>query len=153
MWPVERFLDLANRLVSTCRARILLILGPAEEELKEVFLRITGSEHAIVLDTLPLPQLGAVLERCHVFVGNDSGVAHLAAALGVSVVAIFGPTDPVRWAPRGENVRVIRRAISCSPCEREIMARCDRRRCLLEISVDEVYTAVYQWIGGGVESI
>jgi ADP-heptose:LPS heptosyltransferase len=146
-WPAARFLDLAERLASAYHARILFVLGPGEESIKQPFLRARGLWGAVVLDNLPLIELEAVLENCHVLVGNDSGVSHLAAALGVPVVALFGPSDPDRWAPRGQAVRVIRSAVFCSPCDREAMARCQSRRCLFEISVDQVSRAVHQMMG------
>lgn len=141
-WPAGKFLELADRLVSTYQAQILFVMGPGEEEIRQAFQRSKGPKVPVVLDNLPLPILGAIIERCGVFVGNDSGITHMAAAVGVPVVAVFGPSDPVRWSPRGPEVHLIRRAVSCSPCERQVMARCDDRRCLLEISVDEVSNAI-----------
>jgi len=56
---------------------------------------------------LPLRTLAGVLARCSVYVGNDSGVSHLAAAVGAPTVAIFGPTDPRVWGPRGPRVQTV----------------------------------------------
>jgi ADP-heptose:LPS heptosyltransferase len=53
-------------------------------------------------------QVAALLARCRLYVGNDSGLTHLAAAVGAETVAVFGPTDPAVWAPRGSRVRVVR---------------------------------------------
>ena len=146
-WPVERFLDLAHSFVEAYGAEVFFVIGPAEEKIREKLQQLTlGSKRPVVLDDLPLPHLGAILERCRVFVGNDSGISHLAAAIGLPVVAIFGPTDPVRWAPVGREVSLIRTALPCSPCERRTMSRCTLRRCLLGVSVDEVGRAVDQII-------
>jgi len=141
-WPLERFLDLADDLAGEYQARILFIVGPAEEEIKHKVLRNRGGMCPVILDGLPLPHLGAILERCRVFIGNDSGITHMAAAVGVPVVAIFGPSDPAIWAPRGTEISLILGAVSCSPCGRETMPRCRPGRCLLEISMDEVLHAV-----------
>jgi ADP-heptose:LPS heptosyltransferase len=140
-WPLRCFLDLANRLTRAYQAEILFIMGPAEEEIRQ-FLRPIGSKPVVVLDGLPLSLLAAILERCSVFVGNDSGITHMVAALGVAGVVIFGPSDPVMWAPRVRELSLIRRGLPCSPCDRETMLRCQDRRCLQEISVDEVGRAV-----------
>lgn len=151
-WPAERFLGLADALVATHDAQILFIVGPGEGQIKQEFLKTPRSKLPLIVDGLPLPHLGAILERCCVFIGNDSGVTHMAAAIGVPVVAIFGPSDPVRWAPKGREISLIRRAVPCAPCERQTMSRCRLRRCLLEISVDEVAQAVHRIIakrGGG----
>ena len=145
-WPLERFLELAGTLVGEYRAQILFIVGPGEEEIKQKLLRLDGPNLPVLLDGLPLPNLGAILERCLLFIGSDSGITHMAAAVGTPVVTIFGPSDPIRWAPKGREISLIRRAVSCSPCTRETMSRCRLRRCLLEISVEEVSHAVHRVI-------
>ena len=61
----------------------------------------------LVLDHLPLPDLAAILGKCTAFLGNDSGITHLAALMGIPTAAIFGPTDPAVWGPRGPGVRII----------------------------------------------
>ncbi len=141
-WPVERFLELADNLLAAYPAQIVFIVGPGDERIKEVLLKTVSSKFPVILDSLALPHIGGVLERCCVYVGNDSGITHMAAAIGVPVVTIFGPSDPVRWTPRGRKVILIRRAVSCSPCEPETMSTCELRHCLLGVSVDEVFHAV-----------
>ena len=68
------------------------------------------------------------------YVGNDSGVSHLAAALGVPTVAVFGPTDPNVWAPRGPSVHTVRGSAPCAPCNPRERRACARSRCLEAIS-------------------
>ena len=90
-WPLERFRELAARLplpVSWCA-------GP-EENLSDAY----RSDN--------LYELGCWLASARIYIGNDSGITHLAAAVGVPVVAIFGPSDPAIWGPRGQRVRVVR---------------------------------------------
>ena len=65
--------------------------------------------HVHLAHNLPLPELAAVLSRCRLFLGHDSGVSHLVAAVGTPCVLLFGPTDPAMWAPPGDHVRVLRR--------------------------------------------
>ncbi len=100
-WPVERFLDLARRMDTP----IAWLLGPAEHEDEE--LRRIGGQAGAVLEPATLTALAGILTNCEVYVGNDSGVTHLAAALGVPTVAVFGPTDPAVWGPRGERVALL----------------------------------------------
>lgn len=100
-WPFERFAEAASRL-SPARPW-LLPLGPAEEE-------IETPEGARLARDLPLRTLGAVLARAGLFLGNDSGISHLAAACGTTTLALFGPTDPALWAPVGRAVRTLRAA-------------------------------------------
>jgi heptosyltransferase-3 len=89
-WPLERYRELARRLEMPVR----WCAGP-EEQL----------DHAVRLDNLH--ELACWLKTARLYIGNDSGITHLAAAAGMPVVAIFGPTDPAVWAPRGERVRVV----------------------------------------------
>lgn len=85
--------------------RCVIVLGPAESSMEPVF-REAGVP---VLKDLDLPTVAAVARLASAFVGNDSGVSHLAAAVGAPGVVIFGPTDPVRWRPRGSQICVLRR--------------------------------------------
>jgi len=98
-WPFDRFVEAARR--SSPGRPWLLVLGPAEDDL----VPPTG---AVVARSLPLRRLGAVLARAGLFLGNDSGVAHLAAACGTRTLALFGPTDPAQWSPVGPEVRTLR---------------------------------------------
>lgn len=100
-WPAERFAEAARRLSGGLPW--LLVLGPAEEETSEW-------PGAVVAREWPLRLLGAALSRAGVFVGNDSGVAHLAAASGAPTLTLFGPTDPDLWAPVGRPVATL-----CAP--------------------------------------
>ena len=108
-WPVEKFAALASMLTLLNRASVVVILGPAETSIEPIF-REAGVP---VLKDLDLPTVAAVARLASAFVGNDSGVSHLAAAVGAPGVVIFGPTDPARWRPMGPggdaSVRVLRR--------------------------------------------
>lgn len=98
-WPLERFETIANEL--TCRGRnVTWLLGPAEDQL-------TLSASADVLRPTSVLSLARILTSARGYLGNDSGVTHLAAACGCPTVAVFGPTDPGVWAPRGEHVQAI----------------------------------------------
>jgi ADP-heptose:LPS heptosyltransferase len=95
-WPPERFVDLAGSLLEPMRS--LVVLGPAEEALGDTFRK----EKLCVERGLGLPTVAALARMSAAFVGNDSGVSHLAAAAGARGVVIFGPTDPRRWRPLGK---------------------------------------------------
>jgi len=96
----------------------------------------------MVAKELPLPTLAAVLEAAGLFIGNDSGVTHIAAAVGIPTVAIFGPTDPTVWAPRGKRVEAVCPQTPCAPCTREERTACERLRCLDEVEISSVLEAV-----------
>lgn len=106
-WPANKFVALASELSG--RARFAVVLGPAEMSLEPVFCA-TGVP---VLKQLDLPTVAAIARVASAFVGNDSGVSHLAAGVGTCGVVIFGPTDPARWRPiapdGGGQIAVVRR--------------------------------------------
>jgi heptosyltransferase III len=103
-WPIERWLELARRLMKE-GDRVLVVGGEADYKLFDVFER--DVKDVLFARDLPLPLLGAVLQRAGRYFGHDTGVSHLAAAVGVPSTVLFGPTDPAVWAPKGENVRVV----------------------------------------------
>jgi heptosyltransferase III len=102
-WPAHKFAALASKLSK--RASVAVILGPAEPSLEQIF-RERGVP---VLKDLDLPTVAAIARLAVAFVGNDSGVSHLAAAVGTPGLAIFGPTDPARWRPIGRGIDILRR--------------------------------------------
>ncbi len=108
-WPVDRWRTFIARIEDP----VLIVLGEAERKWLdcESWLRSNGmSGRAVeVSRNLALPGLAAALGGCRLFVGHDSGLSHLAAAVGTPCVLLFGPTDPALWAPPGDHVRVIRR--------------------------------------------
>ena len=98
-WPWKNFLALAEALrAQDCT--IAWCMGPAEEALQP-------PDGDVVLRETPLPRLASFLSGARLCVGNDSGIAHLAAAVGCPTLTLFGPTDPARWAPRGPSARVL----------------------------------------------
>ncbi|HVO39441.1 MAG TPA: glycosyltransferase family 9 protein [Spirochaetia bacterium] len=98
-WPLAKFVSL-SRLLEARGFHVRWITGPAEETL-------ALPAGASVWHDVPLPHLAAALSSSELYVGNDSGITHLAAAAGCATVALFGPTDPTVWAPRGRRVRVV----------------------------------------------
>jgi ADP-heptose:LPS heptosyltransferase len=103
-WDPRRFAEVVDW--ASHRSKILLILGPAEEGAQDV-KRLMARAKPSVADQLPLVQLAGVLKTCSVYLGNDSGITHLAAALGVPTVVIFGSTDPAVWGPWAPGAKII----------------------------------------------
>jgi heptosyltransferase III len=134
-WPFDRYLDLAEKL----RAQgfcIIWISGPAEER---QFL-FPASER--VFRDASLPALVRVLSRSSLFVGNDSGISHLAAAAGAPSVVLFGPSDPAVWAPRGRTVAIVCAGEqACFPChpDANASARPCAKPCMNTVAVAHVF--------------
>jgi len=105
-WPAEKFAELAERL--STRMCSLVILGPAESGLKSAF----HDRQIATLDALELGEVAGLAESARAFVGNDSGIAHLAAAVGAPGVVLFGLTQPARWRPLGAARAVWREPIA-----------------------------------------
>ena len=138
VWPLDRFLNLAHALQDHLGSKILIILGPAEgPEVQRVFEGVKSSEF-IMAKGLTLLELASVMEGCRFFIGNDSGISHLAAALGLPTIAIFGPTDRRVWSPKGEKTFVVQREVPCSPCPQERFFQCKDFECLQGIEMGEV---------------
>lgn len=132
-WPLSRFEILAHKL--SVIGELLIVEGPAEQGLGRDLVAAHGVG-AHLAAQLPLSLLAAVISECRAFVGNDSGIAHLAAGLGIQCVVIFGPTLPEHWAPLGRRVSAVRDAGGCFACRQDPNAN---HSCLENITVDAVW--------------
>ncbi len=107
-WPLENWIGLfspGSRFADL--EGLVVISGEAEEDQTDQLEREWKNRDVRFASNLPLPRLAAVLERS-IFIGHDSGISHLAAAAGANCILLFGPTDPDVWAPRNENVQILR---------------------------------------------
>lgn len=145
-WEPDRFAEVARRLIGASGATIVLTGSAADRPLVD---RVKAAlPPASVLDLagdLDLLTVAAILERCDVLITGDTGPMHLAVAVGAPVVAVFGPSEPARYAPRGAHDRVVRVDLPCSPCNRirRPPERCVGHTpdCLAFVGADRVYTA------------
>jgi heptosyltransferase-2 len=140
-WPPERVSQVITRLVRERDARCILVGAEADREAGraiESSLPPGVIVHNLIGRT-DLRLLIGVLERCDAFVSNDSGAMHLAAAAGVPVTAIFGPTNEKATAPIGDHDVLIRQ-VFCRPC---MLRECPiDHRCMKRISAEDVYASV-----------
>ena len=107
-WPVEQWIALGRWIFAHYpAARLLLVGGEADGPQVLALSEAFRGKLAFIARDLELPKLAAFLERCAVFLGHDSGISHLAAAVGARCILLFGPTDPAVWAPANPDVKVI----------------------------------------------
>jgi heptosyltransferase-2 len=143
-WLPERFAALADRLIGALNADVLIFGSPAERPLAEGIAGAMKHTPAITAGGTSLRQLLALMARCRLMVTNDSGPMHLAAGLGIPLVAIFGSTDERATGPLGKRVCIIKRNVECSPCGRRVCPI--DFRCMHDISVEEVYRATLELV-------
>jgi len=136
-WLPERFAEAARKL-ATARGASIALFGSAAE--RSVCERIAGllNGHTVVnhAGQTTLAQFIDLAAACELFLTNDSGAMHIASALGVPTIAIFGATDDVATGPTGPNARVVREPVECSPC---LLRECPiDHRCMTRVSPDRV---------------
>ena len=143
-WPPGRLAAWTNQFLAQYDADIILF-GAAGEAL--VSNAIIASMHRKPIDLTgktAIADLPALLSQCHLFLGNDSGAMHVAAAVGLPVVAIFGPTDPSGTAPLTPRRSIVQDKPYCSPC---FLRRCPTdHRCMKRVTPEMVESAVNHWL-------
>jgi heptosyltransferase III len=108
-WPLDRFVELTRELLRSDEKRqLLLVGGEADEERVTKLVRALPNERVSVIKPFSLTKLASLLQNCALFIGHDSGISHLAAAVETPCLLLFGPTDPAIWAPANSQVRVLR---------------------------------------------
>lgn len=143
-WPPNRFAELGNRLRSASDADVILFGTAVEAPVSAAI--VAGMRHAPIDLTgkTSIADLPALLSQCHVFVGNDSGAMHVAAAVGLPVVAVFGPTDPFGTAPVTTRLSIVQEKPYCSPC---FLRRCPTdHRCMKAVTPAAMESAANRWI-------
>jgi heptosyltransferase-2 len=143
-WPMENFAALAGRLYKEAKYRPIVVGGPGDVGPFRPMRHMLGEGTVDLVGKCTLRETIALLKRCALFVGNDSGIMHLAAAAGTPLVALFGPQSPVKFGPWSRYSTVIYKKMECSPCRQKFFAECEpsarmRPACMESISVEEVF--------------
>lgn len=143
-WTVEGTATLIRRLAEGRGARVALTSGPAPREMERARAvhRASGEVAIDLAGRLGLRQLAVLLERADLFVGVDSAPMHMAAAVGTPVVALFGPSRDVNWAPWGDGHRVLAVPLPCRPCGQDGCGGTKRSLCLELLDPGAVLAAV-----------
>ena len=135
-WPPERFAALADRLIES-RRQVLLIGSKDELDVSADVVRRMRNQPVVLTGKTSLDQITAVLDRADLIVTNDTGPAHIGAALGRPTIVIFGPTNPLTTRPFAAAAEILRHPPECAPC---MLRDCPiDHRCMTAIEVDEVF--------------
>ena len=141
-WPKEKFAQLADRLVNDYNASVIIFGGSEEVELADDIKRLMKNDPLLMTGKTTLAQAAALIEKCSLFISNDSGLLHVACAVNPAIIGIYGPTDYRRTGPYSNFAVVIRKELDCSPCYRGTKVDCPTLDCLKLITVEEVLKAV-----------
>jgi heptosyltransferase II len=146
-WIPERFAEAAGKLAAVRGATVALFGSKSERELCDQVARgIGGHEVVNYAGETTLAQFIELASGCELFLTNDSGAMHIASALGVPTVAIFGATDDTTTGPTGANARVVRERVECSPC---LLRECPiDHRCMTRVSAERVVGVALELLGG-----
>ena len=143
-WHQERFANVADNLARELDLQVAIIGSGAERPIADQISAVMKSQTAVLNGKTSLETLIGVLAESSLMVTNDSGPMHIAAALGIPTVAIFGPTDEINTGPYGPRTRVVKHAVECSPC---LLRDCPiDHRCMNAVTVDEVCRAAKELV-------
>ena len=136
-WPAERFAAIGDWAAQRWGAKAVVMGSEGDQDICTEVNELMKHGSLNLCAQTTLGEVMALIERCHYFVTNDSGLMHIGAALHVPMVAVFGSTDPIATGPRSRNARVVRHSVDCAPC---LKPECSSDyRCMLSIEPDEVW--------------
>ncbi|MBW1703767.1 MAG: lipopolysaccharide heptosyltransferase II [Deltaproteobacteria bacterium] len=136
-WPSKRFARIGDWAVERWGARVVVMGSEKEMDICRGLSDFMANRPINLCGRTSLGEAMGVISQCRFFVTNDSGLMHMAAALNVPTVAVFGSTDPVATGPRGPNTRIVKHDIECAPC---LKPTCPEDfRCMLSIEPEEVW--------------
>ncbi len=134
-WPAENF----GKLSALLPLETVVVGSRSDTIIADEIVVLSGGKAISLAGKTDLKQLIEIMRKARFVVSNDSGPMHIAAALGVPVFAVFGPTDPLRTGPYGKGHTIIKADVSCSPCFRK---RCDDMKCMQSLTVEKVYREI-----------
>jgi heptosyltransferase-2 len=140
-WFPERYAGLSDKIHEVFGANILLFGGPEDKELGHRIAQMMQHPLVDLCGKTKLEEAIALINMCNLFITNDSGLMHVAAALDIPLIAIFGSTNPITTGPRSKRSKIVRVSIKCSPC---LKPKCPEGhlRCMDQIDIDMVFEAV-----------
>ena len=141
-WGLNNFLKLAEALKNKSGDHVVFLIGPAERDLLASLTQTAASKGIQVHQVDNLTKIADFIKGSQCFIGNDSGLSHLAGFLGIPTVTVFGPSSTQRWSPLGRAIKTVRGASDCLPCFEREKENCENPTCLQRVSVEMVFKAV-----------
>jgi heptosyltransferase I len=135
LWPAEEFGQLAARLP----LQSVIVGSSTDKDIASLIVSLSKGKAISLAGKTSLKELIGIMRDAKFVVSNDSGPMHIAAALGIPVFAIFGPTDPAKTGPYGRGHTIIKSGAPCSPCFRKT---CDDNQCMKSVSADEAFEII-----------
>jgi len=144
-WPPQRFAEVADRLHDRFGCQVLVAGSPQEAALTQAVVDHAKSPLLSIAGRSDVRMLAALLKRSTLFIGNDTGAMHIAAAVGTPLVGLFGPSNPLEWGPRGGRAETIYKGLDCRICFHPTCLR-GEDNCMKLITVEEVMAAAVRQI-------
>ncbi len=138
-WPVENFARLAQKLIQRQNVKVVLFGAPNEANLANMFENFPKEKILNLIGKTRLDELPAYFKSLSLVVTGDSAPLHIAAAMDVPIIALFGPTDAKRHAPPAKKIDILFYHTRCQPCYKGVCSEEENQACLRKVSVDEVY--------------
>lgn len=150
-WPQDRFAQLIQEIQRQRPCRVVLVGGPQDREAVSAIRE--ECPESIDATHLTFGEMASIFRRCQVYVGNDSGPLHIASAMGLFTLALFGPTDPKQWASPDATSTVLFKNVECSPCYHHgEFPDCEHLSCMRAIDVTDAVDAVLHTLKKALES-
>ena len=137
-WNPDACVRLIDYVQTRTRVQVVITGAPDERQRAMTLVQRCQTSPVNLAGLTGIGDLAGVLNLCQLFVGVDTAALHLSAAVGTPTIAIFGPSSPVSWAPRGRNHRVVQKSLSCVPCRQKGCHNREVSRCLQELTFEEV---------------
>ena len=138
-WPRERVAGLCDMLQEQCNCQVLFVGGAEEKKYLGQICALVRGKAVNLAGRTSLKELACLISKAALLLSMDSGPMHISCAVGTPAVGLFGPTATWRTGPFGENDRIIRKQLSCSPCFKKAKCPEGHHRCMQNITVEEVF--------------
>lgn len=136
-WKPERYAELSDWLIKQKNAQVIFVGVTDEIPIIEEIQNLMIGKSTNIAGKTTIPQLASILKKCKLFIGNDSGPMHLAAAVDSPTIGLYGPGDPTRFGPVGDKCQTIRKKLDCPPCS-DNTCRFGEEGCMSKIQVADV---------------